>query len=143
MRVERPGDGEGRRRQQLAQHQRHQVRWPKATPAGYRDAGNRRPACRAGLRFLRREVLHERQSAGVGDVGRHLAPERAVAEGLAAAPSASSKTLAGSDRELLAEALEVAERCSSMKLTRPNSSSREFCSGVAVSSSLGAAASAA
>ena len=76
------GDGEGGRGEELSQHQRHEG----ALAGGESDevvaaevVGNE--AVEPILALLRRELLHQRQALGVGDVGGDLAAKGAVTEG--------------------------------------------------------------
>ena len=81
MPVERAGDGVGRRRQQLAQDQRHEL-----ALAG-RQRVERRPLQVVGDQVVepllvggRHELLHQRMAVGVLHVLQHLPPQRALAD---------------------------------------------------------------
>ena len=87
--VERAGDGVGRRREQLAQDERHEL-----ALAG-RQGVERRPLQVVRDQIVepllvvgRHELLHERVAVRVLDVLEHLPAERALADRLRAAPSA-------------------------------------------------------
>ena len=107
---QRAGDGEGGRGQQLAQHQRHQ----RALAGGQRlqvvalqVVGDQ--VVEPVFAFFRRELLHQRQALGVGDVGSDLPAQRAVADGLQPRLQRLEDLLLVQIGELLAEALQVAE----------------------------------
>ncbi len=104
------GDGKGGRSEELAQHQRHQ-----GTLAGRQCLKIvplqvfRHQMVEPVFGIFRSELLHQGQALGVGNVGRDLASQRTVADGLEAGFEHLESLLLFQVGELLAEALEVAE----------------------------------
>ncbi len=107
---QRAGNGEGGRGQKLAQHQRHQ----RARAGGQRlqvvalqVIGNE--LIETVFAFFRGELFHQREALGVGDIGRDLTAQGAMANGFEPRLQRLENLFLIEIGKLFAEALRVAK----------------------------------